>query len=130
MGGDEAMIVAGIGCRSLCPAGDIVAVLRDAEMRSGVRATALAAPHFKHAEPGLHAAALLLGLDLHWIGDDAMTAMQPACPTRSATVLAATGHQSIAEAACLAAAGPGAILVLPRIAHARATCALAESLTA
>ena len=45
--------------------------------------------------------------------------------TRSARVLALTGVPSIAEAAALAAAGPAARLILPRIKLGPATCALA-----
>lgn len=121
------MIIAGIGCRAGCGPEAIVAVVREAERRSGRRATALAAPQFKSAEPGLIAAAAALGLVLHLVTDAAMADMQPHCTTRSATALAATGHASIAEACCLAAAGPAATLVLSRLAHPRATCALAES---
>jgi cobalt-precorrin 5A hydrolase len=42
-------------------------------------------------------------------------------------VLARHGVGSLAEAAALAAAGPEAALILPRIAAPRATCALAGS---
>jgi len=121
------MIVAGIGCRLDCPEADISAVLRDAESRAGVTATALAAPAFKSAEPGLNAAATTLGLPLHLITDDALAEAQPRCVTASDRVRTATGHAAIAEACALAAAGPHSRLILPRIAHPRATCALAES---
>jgi cobalamin biosynthesis protein CbiG len=127
MDGNQAMIVAGIGCRLECPEADISAVLRDAEARAGVTATALAAPKFKSTEPGLNAAAATLGLPLHWIDDAALAAAQPRCVTQSERVRAATGHAAIAEAAALAAAGPHSRLILPRIAHSSATCALAES---
>jgi cobalt-precorrin 5A hydrolase len=48
--------------------------------------------------------------------------------TRSATSLAARGTGSVAEAAALAGAGPGARLFGPRVVSGdgRATCALAE----
>ena len=121
------MIVAGIGCRLGCPEADITAVLRDAEARAGVTATALAAPVFKSTEPGLHAAAATLHLPLHWIDDAALAEAQPRCVTPSDRVRAATGHSAIAEAAALAAAGPHSRLILPRIAQSSATCALAES---
>ena len=45
--------------------------------------------------------------------------------TRSARIEALRGVGSLAEAAALAAAGPQGRLVLPRIASAGATCALA-----
>jgi cobalt-precorrin 5A hydrolase len=45
--------------------------------------------------------------------------------TRSLRVLALTGLPSVAEAAALAAAGPRARLIVPRVSAATATCALA-----
>ena len=45
--------------------------------------------------------------------------------THSERVLAATGVPSLSEAAALAAAGPGARLLAPRVAVGPATCALA-----
>jgi cobalt-precorrin 5A hydrolase len=114
----EAMIVAGIGCRRGCPAGDIVALVR----RAG-GADALATAAWKHDEPGLAEAAKLLGLILRFVDDEALAAVQDQCPTRSLVVARATGHASIAEAAALAGGGR---LVLPRITGGSATCALAE----
>jgi cobalt-precorrin 5A hydrolase len=46
-------------------------------------------------------------------------------PTRSHRIEALRQVGSVAEAAALAAAGPGAMLLLRRIASAGATCALA-----
>ncbi len=121
------MIIAGIGCRSLCPAEDIIAVLRDAESRGGLVVGKIAVPSFKSAEPGIAQAAITLGLELILVEDHAIAEAQQLCVTQSPTVHHHTGHAAIAEAACLAAAGPGAILRVARIAHARATCALAET---
>ena len=47
--------------------------------------------------------------------------------TRSERVLALTGVPSVAEAAALAAAGPSARLIGPRIVMGAATCALAAT---
>jgi cobalt-precorrin 5A hydrolase len=100
-------------------------VLRDAETRSGVAATALAAPAFKSGEAGLLEAAARLGLSLILLDDAQLAAVQASCPTRSIVAKRRTGLASIAEAAALAASGAGARLVLARIAHPTATCALA-----
>jgi cobalt-precorrin 5A hydrolase len=127
MAGDQAMVIAGIGCRRLTSAVAIVAVLRDAEAQAGLGATALAAPAFKATEPGLLEAAAQLGITLHLIDDDRLENVQPLCVTRSEIAFAHTGHASIAEACALAFAGAGARLVLPRISHETATCALAET---
>ena len=116
-------IVAGIGCRLLCPADAIVAVVREAEAQSGLTVGMLAAPHFKRDEAGLHGAAAALGLPLLFVDDAGLAAAQPRCPTRSAAAGRATGHASVAEAAALAASGGR--LLLPRIARGGATCAVA-----
>ena len=124
MGGDEAMI-AGIGCRRDCPAEEIVALVRAAAARGGGAVTALAAPAAKAEEAGLRAAAATLGVKLLLVTRDALADAQAGCVTHSARAEAVLGAASVAEGCALAAAGPGARLVLPRIASARATCALA-----
>jgi len=123
------MIVAGIGCRKGCGADEIVTLIRAAVERAGIancRFTALAAPAFKADEAGPREAAERLGLPLLRIGEQALKAAEPRCPTHSEAALEATGFASVAEAAALAAAGADARLVLPRIASGAATCALAE----
>ncbi|WP_208863943.1 cobalamin biosynthesis protein [Roseomonas gilardii] len=118
-------VFAGIGCRPLCPAEEIVALLRRAETLAGCRATRLGIPDFRTGAPGPREAAGRLGLPIQPIPRAALEAEQPRCPTRSGASLRATGLASVAEAAALALAGPGGRLVLPRIASANATCALA-----
>ena len=122
------MIVAGVGCRRGCPAGDIVALVQLAQDRAGCVAEVLAAPDFKQDEAGLHEAARLLGLRLLFVSGSALDAAQGQCPTRSAAAEHHTGRASVAEGAALAASG-GALL-LPRISNGCATCALAGSGTA
>lgn len=118
-------MIAGIGCRRNCPGADIVALVRAAEAASGGAVTALAAPVAKAQEKGLHAAAAALGVALLLVEQDALAAAQPRCVTRSECAERALGVASVAEGCALAAAGEGARLVLPRIASARATCAVA-----
>ena len=119
-------IVAGVGCRKDCPTEDVLAVVREACRVSGRAVRALAAPEFKRDEPGLHHAARLLGVPLILVGAADLADAQPRCATRSAIAERATGAGSVAEGCALAAAGAGSGLILPRIAGARATCALAE----
>ncbi len=114
------MKVAGIGCRRGCPAADILAVLR---LLGEV--DALAAPEWKRDEPGLLEAAQMLGLHLRFVSRSRLEAVQAQCPTRSATVSAAVGIASVAEATALAAGGR---LVRPRVVLGAATGALAETL--
>ena len=122
MVGGQAVIVAGIGCRRLCPADEIVALVRRAGTLAAPAET-LAVPAFKRDEPGVLEAARALGLPIVFIEADALQAVQARCVTRSAAAERATGMASVAEAAALA---HGGALLLPRIASARATCAIAE----
>ena len=121
------MIVAGIGCRTGCGPEAIVELVDRAGRLAGVRPSSLAAPTFKAAEPGLREAARRLDLRLMLVEADALRSVQDHTVTRSAAALRATGLASVAEAAAIAAAGPGARLILARIAGAGVTCALARS---
>jgi len=117
------MIVAGLGFRSGCPADDMFHVVRTAEALAGCIAGSLAVPDWKRGEPSLLAAAARLGLPIAFIDTTALTAIQPRCPTRSAIAERETGIASVAEGAALAASDGR--LLLARIAHGGATCALA-----
>ena len=124
---NDRAIVAGVGCRKDCPTEDVLAVVREACRVSGRAVRALAAPESKRDEAGLHNAARLLGVPLILVGAADLADAQPRCVTRSAIAEQATGAGSVAEGSALAAAGAGSQLILPRIACARATCALAEA---
>lgn len=124
------MIVAGVGCRKGVRAADIEAAIMAAFVRAGIAASELrliATSAAKGGEPGIAAAALAIGVPMVLIppGDLAVAGRRTA--TRSERVIAAAGVPSVAEAAALAAGGPTARLVLPRIAVGPATCALAET---
>jgi len=120
----RASIIAGIGCRRACPASDIVALVRVAEAQAGGTVGALAAPVEKCAVPALQEAAALLGVKLLAVAPDALAQAQAHCVTHSACAERALGVASVAEGCALAAAG-ATVLLLPRIASPRATCALA-----
>ena len=124
---DDRGIVAGIGCRKDCPPEDVLAVVREACLVSGRAVRALAAPEFKRDEAGLHDAARILGVPLILVGASDLADAQSRCVTRSERAERATGAGSVAEGSALAGAGAGSQLILPRIAGARATCALAEA---
>lgn len=124
-------VVAGLGCRRGARAEDVSATIAHALERAGRRPEALArlaTSAAKADEPGLRAAAAALGLVLEAVPQAELLAASPGCLSHSARVMAETGLPSLAEAAALAAAGPGARLLGPRVALARAvTCALAEA---
>jgi cobalt-precorrin 5A hydrolase len=130
MGLEQAMIVAGIGCRRGAPAPDIEAAIRAALDRAGLASDALdciATIPLKDGEAGLEAAAAKFGLAVVVVPDAALQAAGQRTVTRSERVVTLTGVPSAAEAAALAAAGPSARLIGPRLVFGAATCALARS---
>jgi cobalt-precorrin 5A hydrolase len=127
---DQAMIVAGVGCRRGTSAPDIEAAIRAALARAGVAADALSAiatTAAKHNEAGIESAAATFGVHVVLISDAELKAAGERTETKSERVLTLTGVPSIAEAAALAAAGPLARLISPRHVLGAATCALAAS---
>ncbi len=72
-------------------------------------------------------AARHLGLDLVFLDRDALREQAPFVQTRSIRAESRFGVPSVAEAAALAGAGPGAALIVPRIASQGVTCAIAQS---
>ncbi len=124
------MIVAGVGCKWGAPARDIEAAVLAALARAGIRSNALdciATIAAKAGEAGIAATAAKLGVAVVFVSDTGLEAAGPRTATRSERVLALTGVPSVAEAAALAAAGPSARLIAPRLVIGSATCALAAS---
>jgi cobalt-precorrin 5A hydrolase len=125
---EQAMIVAGIGCRKGTSPEEIRTVIASALAQAGVSAgdlAVIATATSKGTEPGIVAAAASLGVRLTLVPQDALLAAGPATKTYSARSIATMGVASVAEAAALAAAGPAARLLAARIAVGPATCALA-----
>ena len=114
------MTVAGLGCRRGVSVAAVLAAVEAA--RGGRRLDALATVQAKRGEPALAEAARRLGLPL-LVG--AVADGDPRLISRSAASRAATGSGSASEAAALAAAGPAARLVGPRLALGPVTCAIA-----
>jgi len=123
-------LIAGIGLRPGTTQADIAECLDLALAAAGLaqeplqRIATLAA---RGAEPGLLALAKARHAELVAIPDEALKGFEASCATRSTRISALYGVGSVAEAAALAAAGPGGVLIQPRIATARVTCALARS---
>jgi cobalt-precorrin 5A hydrolase len=127
---DQTMIVAGVGCRKGVRAADVEAAIVAAFARAGIAASELhliATSAAKGAEPGIAAAASALGVSLVLISQVDLAAAGARATTRSERVIALAGVPSVAEAAALAAGGPAARLIAPRIAVGPATCALADT---
>ena len=124
------MIVAGVGCRRGAPAPEIEGAIRAALARAGIAETALdalATIVTKQTEAGIKAAASKLGVPIVAISPTALQAAGERTQTHSERVLALAGVPSVAEAAALAAAGPTARLIAPRLVVGAATCAIAAT---
>ena len=102
------MVAIGVGCRKGCPATAIVDLVEQA--RAAAPAGLVADRH---------------GGRRGVLPRDALRAVMASVETRSAAAEARFGVASVAEAAALAGAGPGARLVVRRIAAGGATCAVA-----
>jgi cobalt-precorrin 5A hydrolase len=129
MGGDQAMtgqMAIGIGCRKGCSAASIEALVRQAlDRTSTAERCALFTIADKSGEPGMAEAAERLGLSLVFLSREILREQVPLIQTRSTTTETLFGVPAVAEAAALAGAGPGSVLLVPRIANAGATCAIA-----
>ena len=122
------MIVAGVGCRAGASAREVEAAIAAALERAGVAAGELgmiATSLAKGSERGIAAAALERGVKFVVVPRAEFEAAGARVVTQSERVLKLTGVPSVSEAAALAAGGPDARLIAPRIAIGPATCALA-----
>ena len=126
----EAVIVAGVGCRKAVSAAQVESAIEAALLhnrRCGHELERIAVPAAKGAEAGIVAAAAARGLPLVLIAQSALEAADARTVTRSARSMDTFNVHSVAEAAALAAAGPGARLLAPRVAVGPVTCALAQA---
>lgn len=129
MGLGEAVIVAGIGCRKGASAAEIEKAINAALERAGrplAKLDLMATAASKRDEAGIEAAAKARGVRLVFVDQADLEAAGARGATWSERVLALAGVPSVAEAAALAASGPKARLILPRIVVGPVTCALAS----
>jgi cobalt-precorrin 5A hydrolase len=127
---EKNMIVAGVGCKRGAAALEIETAIRAALARAGVATSALdvvATIAAKSAEAGIKVAAENLGVAVMLLSETELQAASDRTETHSERVLALMGVPSVAETAALAAAGPNARLIAPRLIIGAATCALAAS---
>jgi cobalt-precorrin 5A hydrolase len=124
------MIVAGVGCRKGVQPGEVKAVILAALASAGIAVSELhliATMDAKSSEKGIEVAASAMRIPLVLLTEADLTSVLMRVATRSARVEALVGVPSVAEAAALAAGGPSARLVAPRIVVGPATCALVQT---
>src|SRR5258708_10988437 len=125
----EAVMVAGVGCRKAISAAQVESAIEAALLHNRLdrhHLKQIAVPAAKGTEPGIVAAAAARGVLLVLIAQNALEAADARTLTRSARAMDTLNVHSVAEAAALAAAGPSARLLAPRVAVGPVTCALAE----
>ena len=102
-------------------------VLREAGVAPGAVA-AVATIALKADEPAILGVARWLGVPIRLFAAAELEALTPRLATPSDVVFAEVGCHGVAEAAALAAAGPDAVLALPKRKSGAATAALARAL--
>lgn len=123
------MIAVGIGCHSAAGVDDIEAAIDAALGQAALSAEmigVLASLDRDRVNAVLATVAARRGVGLALLPQAALAAQAEGCVTRSARVIERFGVPSVAEAAALAAAGDGAVLVAPRIVRGGATAAIAR----
>jgi cobalt-precorrin 5A hydrolase len=130
MASEEAMIVAGIGCRRGTLSEDIVSLILVTLGNLDIaqdRLDAIATEASKADERGIADAARSLSVRLIRCSIADLDRVADRVVTRSSRVQALKGVPSIAEASALVAAGHNARLLGARVAAEKATCAIAIS---
>ncbi len=120
-------LVVGVGASSGADPGGLAALVTAGLQRArrSPAAVGLAVTLDRKAnEPAILEWAAKAGVELRTFPAEVLAGVR--VPTPSPVVAAAVGTPSVAEAAALAAAGPGAQLVVPKIASAEATVAVAR----
>jgi cobalt-precorrin 5A hydrolase len=127
---DQAMIVAGVGCRKGVQEGEVKAAIVAALEYAGIAASELgliATIDAKSRETGIEMAASAMRLPLVLVTPADLMSASTRVATQSERTKELFGVPSVSEAAALAAAGPSARLIAPRIVVGPATCALART---
>ena len=121
------MIAIGIGCRRGAAADEVLALVREAiellpdeAVPNGLFTLAA-----KAGELGIAGAATALGLPLAFLDQAALALVADGARSSSPRVEEMFGLPGVAETAALAGAGLGAVLLVPRLASATVTCAIA-----
>jgi cobalt-precorrin 5A hydrolase len=130
MAGEEAMIVAGIGCKRGTSSEDVVGLILTVLANFGIaRETldAIATEASKADEHGIADAARSLSVRLIRCSIAELDRVADKVVTRSSRVQALKGVPSISEGSALVAAGRNARLLGARVVSDKVTCAIAVS---
>ncbi|MCB1882728.1 MAG: precorrin-3B C(17)-methyltransferase [Geminicoccaceae bacterium] len=122
------VVAIGAGSERFCPPDELADLADRALEEAGVAPGAVAVVaslDLKAAEPAIHGLAERYGVPARFLDAATLRAEEPRLVTPSEAVRAEVGVAGVAEAAALAAAGPGGRLLLPKRKSRGATVALA-----
>lgn len=124
------VLAVGVGCERDCPPEELAALVRDtmeAEALAPGSIACVASIDLKMDEAAVHALARQLGVPARFFTAAELNAQAWRLQNPSDVVLKETGCPGVCEGAALAAAGPDAELVVPKLKSKRATVAIARS---
>ena len=123
-------LAVGIGCERNAEPEEVVALVARTLSQAGLAEGAAAgifSIDLKMDEPAVHAAAAALNVPARFFDAARLEAEKPRLENPSDAVFREVGCHGVAEGAALAAAGPDAMLVVPKRKSRRATCAVARA---
>ena len=120
----------GLGCERGAEPEEALALARKTLAAEGLAEGAVAGVFsldLKADEPAVHAVAEALDVPARFFPASTLESETPRLANPSDLVFREVGCHGVAEAAALAAAGPDAELIVPKVKSARATCAIARA---
>lgn len=124
------VLALGLGCERDADPDEALALARRTLESHGLSPQAVACVaslDLKADEPAVHAVAEALGVPARFFTASELEAQADRLATPSEVVFREVGCHGVAEGAALAAAGPDAVLAVPKAKSARATCAIARA---
>jgi cobalt-precorrin 5A hydrolase/precorrin-3B C17-methyltransferase len=124
------VLALGVGCERNAPAEELIALVDGVLAQEALSPKAIACVasiDLKADEAAVHALAAHLGVPARFFPAAGLEAEAPRLANPSAVVFAETGCHGVSEGAALAAAGPDATLIVPKVKGGRTTMALARA---
>ncbi len=122
-------LAVGVGCERDCEPAELLTLIDETLAQAGLARDAVAVVtslDLKMDEPAVHAAAQHLSAPARYFDAARLDVETPRLANPSEVVFREVGTHGVAEAAALAATGPGGELVAEKRKSARATCAIAR----
>ncbi len=124
------VLAIGVGCERGASPDEAIALVKSALAQAQLSTNSVAcitSLELKADEPAVHAVADALDVPARFFDAPSLETETPRLLNPSDLVFRETGCHGVAEASALAAAGPDASLIVPKIKSSRVTCAIARS---